>query len=373
MHDDTEALTNNYRTHNKPTISNKHLPIQQILAPVTTVYRNGLRRQVFTYDISDTTTLSRDSNQGFPQSALPPSLLSSSLPIPPQPTTRRRLVPVLESLSNPSTAPVLSVGPTRGKQLTNALEPARLSYSPQLGPPHPLYNLPSTTRVVLVDQIDHLIHLDRALKLSCVVGVSSLLVTNTHPSSSREHRRRSTNENKFTGLLQLACETDDCVYVVDTTAFLEDDTDQLSRIIGEFLANQEIRKVVFNWHEERPVLEHTFPFLKLQENQIKNFLDLGHVWCRFSFTPQATSDDQNVNTSTAENTQSQVSSAGDMINSSRCDVAFWSTHSYSSHMINLTSWGTNVALKKISGKRLDLSRSNWERRPLTNEQVDRAG
>ncbi|KAK3818896.1 MAG: hypothetical protein J3Q66DRAFT_430244 [Benniella sp.] len=371
------------------------------------------------FDISDATTLSRESNQGFPRStppSPPPSPPSPSLPLSPlltlpQPTSRRRLVPVLESLSNSSTRPVLTMESTTSRQSTDLLNPVRLSYPPRFGPLYPLYNLPSTTRVVLVDRIDQLIHLDRTLKLSYVVGVSSLLVTDTHPLSLQDthkqpqfqyqdyqppyHHTEQTDQqypifgstrwcptmrHKMTGLLQLACDKDDCVYVVDTTAFLKDHSGQLSRVIGEFFSNQTIQKIVFNWYDEQAVLEYTFPLLKLRENRLNNCLDLGRVWCMFSRRCRHQGDGCNgiATSSTTESTQSQRASAapaGLVTDSAKYNIEFWSMRCHSVHMTNLGAGGPHLALKKIYGKRLprEFRRANWERRPLTGEQVNRAG
>ncbi|KAF9364496.1 hypothetical protein BGX34_001326 [Mortierella sp. NVP85] len=194
----------------------------------------------------------------------------------------------------------------------------------------------------------------------------------------------------MTTLLQLACDADDCVYVVDTTMFLKDRTNQLPRVIGRFFSDERIRKIVFKWSRERSILEYTFPFLKQPENQLMNILDLSRVWCRFVPPPHLIDQGHchgqgyaSKNTAIAISTnavtgnmhpESYASLAGGIVPWARYTVEFWSMRPQSVPMTCLQFAGPNVALKKLCGKQLapGFRCIDWTSRPLTAEQLDYA-
>ncbi|KAK3818898.1 MAG: hypothetical protein J3Q66DRAFT_430250 [Benniella sp.] len=394
-----------------------------IRAAVYLARKLNLERELYEWVRQPSTPLTPTVSFGGPiqeSSHSPHQPSSSPLTLPP------------ESASSGLTA-ATSPSPTSSRASTLIMEPTAFSTNNQGAPlpsdmPQPktlcqVYTLPLTTKVVLVNQANQLGHLERALHHSSVVSMSSIQVNDTCRLPSRRsnrylsrsqaqcipryllhspyHRTQSSERQyqtagqriphrktpSMTTLLQLACDADDCVYVVDTTTFLEDRTNQLPRVIGRFFSNKRIRKIVFKWSRERSILEYTFPFLKQQENQLVNVLDLGRVWCRFVPPPhlidQGHCHDQGyaaknaaiaISTNTVTHPESYASLAGDVVPWARYTVEFWSMRPQSVPMTCLQFAGPNVALKKLCGKQLapGFRCIDWTNRPLTAEQVNHA-
>jgi hypothetical protein len=138
--------------------------------------------------------------------------------------------------------------------------------------------------VVLINRVDQLSQVYPVLHRSTVVGMTTIGVPDTrHPSQSLSNgqvqstqRRSFYNNNQvrdyprvlplldvifkgeisnyrgdddgrrppeMTSLLQLACDPDEYVYVVDVLAFQGDPDNRLPRLLGGLFSNREIKKI----------------------------------------------------------------------------------------------------------------------------------
>ncbi|KAG0245756.1 hypothetical protein B0O80DRAFT_453031 [Mortierella sp. GBAus27b] len=266
----------------------------------------------------------------------------------------------------------------------------------------PIYTIAPTSKVVLINRLDQLGQVYPVLHRSTVVGMTTIGVPDTrHPSqrlSNGTQRRAFYNNNQvrdypralplldvifkgeysnhrgdgdgpeMTSLLQLACDPDECVYVVDVMAFMGDPDNRLPRLLGSLFSNKEIKKILFNWSYHRAVLESVFPILRLPQHQLHNFLDLKHVYCRFTDPPVRPEDMRQYGNGNTDMTEAY---SGGWI---RYTLVNWATRPQPK-TIGLNYGGQALAIKKLCSKRLHPLMHqfiNWTERPLANESVMQA-
>ncbi|KAF9122551.1 hypothetical protein BGW39_009659 [Mortierella sp. 14UC] len=81
--------------------------------------------------------------------------------------------------------------------------------------------------------------------------------------------------------LQLACQNDNHVYVIDLEVFLDrsvDPLNKLPRLLGELFFNLSICKLAYNWNEESKLLKEMFPTLRESRYHMDNLLDFYFIW-----------------------------------------------------------------------------------------------
>jgi hypothetical protein len=125
---------------------------------------------------------------------------------------------------------------------------------------------------------------------------------------------------------------------------------------------------VFNWSYHRAVLESVFPILRLPQHQLHNFLDLKHVYCRFTDPPFRSEDMRNGN---QPQDMSEVYSGGWI----RYTLVNWATRPQPK-TIGLNYGGQALAIKKLCSRRLPPLMHqiiDWTERPLATENVMQAG
>ncbi|KAF9084712.1 hypothetical protein BGX23_010277 [Mortierella sp. AD031] len=78
--------------------------------------------------------------------------------------------------------------------------------------------------------------------------------------------------------LQLACNHDDRVYVIELEPFLNDPDHTLPKLLSEVFSNRRICKLVYNWSNENAFLISLFSLLEHQRCPRKNIIDLHYIW-----------------------------------------------------------------------------------------------
>ncbi|KAK3818895.1 MAG: hypothetical protein J3Q66DRAFT_338797 [Benniella sp.] len=349
-----------------------------------------------------------------------PSAPSSPSRSTPSSSATNEPLPVWSAPEKPAIAPALSAEAPSTDKTNSSLPP------PDAAPfyPVPLYILPPSTKVILVDQLNQLDRLDKALYHSKAVAVTSTLIDDTRrpspqfildlitskatqaksQSSSQQQSTKPSSQpitfttlqqkssgmpfetHKVTALLQLACDSSDSVFVIDMAAFRGDRGARLTRIIGGFFANRATKKIGFNWAPERTVLYDSLPGLR--KFQLTNLLDLADVWIRFFPPPRSSSEGISSKCATAE-TVSQILTGNRQLPGSgpngsptgtgsswvRYTIEFWTTRPWSQgvQMIALGYGGHTTALRKICSKQLPpIPTTGWANRPLTDDQVRQA-
>ncbi|KAF9906163.1 hypothetical protein BX616_000789, partial [Lobosporangium transversale] len=177
-------------------------------------------------------------------------------------TTKDSHVPTLRTLSTPSTLP----------------PPPSFPAQPVLQKrPYPFYKLPSDVQIIMVDSDEQLGELAFSLKNSTIVGMDTEWLPNVK-------QYRGLRPGTRTAIMQLACNADSTVYIVDTVAFLNspDFGEQLVQVIGEFFNNPKTLKLAYDWDGDHELLIETFPSLHQEHFRPRNFLDLKHVWIKSS-------------------------------------------------------------------------------------------
>ncbi|KAI1316753.1 Exonuclease mut-7 [Mortierella claussenii] len=200
-------------------------------------------------------------------------------------------------IESDDTKPVLSpssktISPSSGTSKSiNGLQPLKSSKElPSTKPfstttSFPVYQLSTVVRVVVVDSADQLIDLSLSLKSSSVVGMDTEWLPMIEEYEMLEPATR-------TAILQLACDADSTVYIVDTIAFLDSMilSERLTQIIGELFNHPKILKLAYDWEGDQELLLDTYPALYQEKYRPRNFLDLKHLW----FKPSTIGSDSSV-------------------------------------------------------------------------------
>ncbi|KAF9430954.1 Exonuclease mut-7 [Entomortierella beljakovae] len=137
----------------------------------------------------------------------------------------------------------------------------------------PIYRLPSLVKTVIVDSNDSLELLSISLQSSSIVGMD----TEWLPFIKKYQKIRSTSG---TAILQLSCNSDSTVYIVDTIAFLhqtresEASEEKFIQVIGGLFNNPKILKIAYDWDGDMDLLETTYPELAVENYRLRNFMDL---------------------------------------------------------------------------------------------------
>ncbi|KAF9090338.1 hypothetical protein BGX23_006027 [Mortierella sp. AD031] len=95
--------------------------------------------------------------------------------------------------------------------------------------------------------------------------------------------------------LQLACDYDNRVYVVDLECIRgkNDPEDKFALLLGEIFSNPQICKLAYNWSEEGALLRRMFPVLSQRRFHMDNMVDLFYVW--IAMTSHNNNDDHQGN------------------------------------------------------------------------------
>ncbi|KAF9363982.1 hypothetical protein BGX34_002830, partial [Mortierella sp. NVP85] len=146
----------------------------------------------------------------------------------------RVVPPFVPSSSSPKSAP----SPKSTQAVLTPLSPSSLPPKPPMET-EPFYQLPSNTKVVFVDSIAQLKTMSASLKMSKVIGMDTEWLPQIE--AFEEHQPM----NSRTAILQLACDADSTVFIVDTIAFLQnsDHGQSLVNVIGDVFNNPKILKI----------------------------------------------------------------------------------------------------------------------------------
>ncbi|KAG0318793.1 Exonuclease mut-7 [Dissophora globulifera] len=234
---------------------------------------------------------------------------------------------------------------------------------------YPNYHLQPSTSVIFIDQKEQLDQLRRSLSRSRVVGMDSQWVLDRPASSSQKKCRRSRYFGTTAGriaLLQLACDTDNCVYLIDTLAFLPDSTAMLPKLLGEFFVDPLVLKLVFDGRRDRQYLDTTFPLLNHRRYRLKNFIDLRAIWYKFENKSHGGRDHFSSTTYFAPTAWSTRPQHADLVNRGA------GIHQDGSNTLWRHCFAISHACKAVCGKQLDTSQqySDWDRRPLDKAQLE---
>ncbi|KAF9111460.1 hypothetical protein BGX27_004912 [Mortierella sp. AM989] len=314
------------------------------------------------------------------------TLSSPSSSLPPAP-------PILQHTSGNSKTPK-----RKNSKISNG------SMSAKIGHKLPYYQLPEHIQIVVVSTDEQLESLAHSLQNSSAVGMD----TEWLPMIEKFDKLRPTR----TAILQLACDFDSTVYIVDILAFLKTSpgfqivSQRVVQVIGELLNNDEILKIAFDWDGDQDLLEETYPDFCQEIYRPRNFLDLKRLWFK--------SDDSGntKTTNSRSNSNNEVGIRDDVLSiklidlttaqlptpptslSSRSslqsltpppslqpsttsasgksmhDFVFWSDTPADPKMKSIPG-GLSGMLSGLCGYRLDKSQqcSNWEQRPLSAEQM----
>ncbi|KAF8984355.1 Exonuclease mut-7 [Entomortierella lignicola] len=246
----------------------------------------------------------------------------------------------------------------------------------------PVYPLPGYTQIVVVDADNQLELLRHSLENSSAVGMD----TEWLPWMPKYNKLRA-GQVPRTAILQLACDFDSTVYIVDIVAFLkrcpdvEYETPRIVQVIGGLLNNPRILKIAYDWEGDQDLLEQTCPDFCQEIYQAQNFLDLRHTWFAsrdyHEHSPWGMANSQLPTPPTSSSPlpssswsplypMTSVSLSGE----NHLTYMLWSEYQVHPQMQNIHG-GLTGMLSRLCGYRLDKSQqvSNWEQRPLTDAQL----
>ncbi|KAG0198982.1 Exonuclease mut-7 [Mortierella sp. GBA30] len=264
----------------------------------------------------------------------------------------------------------------------------------------PYYSLPSNTSVVVVDEVYQLPEVWNSLWQSKTVGMDSEWKPDTRPFNQNCHRVngcRSTqlisksSSARMTAVIQLACDSDDRIYIIDAVALRRDPEQRLAKILGNLFSHPAIRKIAYDWQRDKILLEKTFPLLKQSRNRLENFIDLRFIWFQFRYCiPKSTDPDINGKTYSHEHiigvhTENRETDGNNIDDESKMNapniqlgrpipvkIEAWSTlPQRPSCMSRYQNGGLSGMMSKLCGLRIDKTYqcSDWENRPLSEQQV----
>ncbi|KAF9286803.1 Exonuclease mut-7 [Mortierella alpina] len=216
-----------------------------------------------------------------------------------------------------------------------------------------IYQLPQNVKMVFIDTIEQLDVMSSTLSMSTVVAMDTEWLPQIKAYEKLSKGQR-------TAVLQLACDYQSTIFIVDTIAFLEgpDHGSRLVEVLCELFCNMSTIKLAFDWDGDQDLLEATFPALYGPQNRLQNFIDLKFIWIknrdRSSHEALPPSGDQSP-------------AAGGV------ELESWSFIPAVQGM-QLTPGGLSGLLNRICGVKLDKTQqcSNWEQRPLTEKQCEYA-
>ncbi|KAK3822821.1 MAG: hypothetical protein J3Q66DRAFT_330211 [Benniella sp.] len=209
----------------------------------------------------------------------PPNSLSTPRPSPlfvkkSTPTMSPSLEPFGTQLSGRVAPPFVpsSSSPKSTQAVLTPLLPLSLPPKPPMET-EPFYQLPSNTKVVFVDSITQLKTMSASLKMSKVIGMDTEWLPQIE--AFEEHQPK----NSRTAILQLACDADSTVFIVDTIAFLQnnDHGQSLVNVIGDVFNNPKILKIAYDWDGDHDLLLATFPMLFQEKYRPRNLMDLKYL------------------------------------------------------------------------------------------------
>ncbi|KAG0013023.1 Exonuclease mut-7 [Entomortierella chlamydospora] len=237
------------------------------------------------------------------------------------------------------------------------------------------YSLPPETKVVIINHLDQFDQLRNSLSRSRVVGMDSEWLPTEGQNSwlqvhnlemlrgSGEDGIKTKSSTPRTALLQLACDYMDCVYVIDTTKFDEDPSNRLGILLGDMFSNPAIQKIAYNWEHDKRLLERTFPILAQKRYRLQNFIDLRFIWLRFRDVQQTLPENMDRFDISKNNSNNENGYAN--------PLEAWSKVPQGPPMRRFLFGGLSNMVQMLCGKPLDKTEqcSNWERRPLTKNQL----
>ncbi|KAF9431492.1 hypothetical protein BGZ76_000243, partial [Entomortierella beljakovae] len=254
------------------------------------------------------------------------------------------------------------------------------------------YKLPPETTVIFVDKASQFERLSKSLSYSRVVGMDSewLSIREQNQTQDRveeytwftdemiDTSRKKYKNNGYkkhiprrTALLQLACDHDDCVYLIDTAKFSRDLSERFGLLLADLFSNPTIQKIAYSWEYDRELLEITFPLLKQRRYRLRNLIDLRYIWIRTTTNPYSVEDSFAIG-----DTMNNMVNRGRKLSSESIDghaeyLEAWSEASQGCTMKRPPHGGLSGLVQMFLGKSLNKTEqcSNWERRPLTKKQL----
>ncbi|KAG0306849.1 Exonuclease mut-7 [Dissophora globulifera] len=276
-------------------------------------------------------------------------------------------------------SPSMSPGPTRPPP------PPTLAT-----PPTPTFVLPPEVKIVFVDSDAELDMLADALSSSTVVGMDTEWLPQIE-----EFEMHQTSSVR-TAILQLACDSNSTVYIVDAVSFLESDDYGMGlvEVMGAFFNSRRVQKLAYDWEGDQDLLLSTFPGLFQEKFRPRNLLDMKHLWFKVldnnNNSNSSINDDSDSKLEASEDvspfaSQGQSYMANSFISTSPSGSGSGSTSSSpGTPAIEFKCWsllpsipdmwqipgGLSGMLTRLCGRKLDKSQqcSHWEQRPLSHAQ-----
>ncbi|KAF9956768.1 oligomeric, coiled-coil, peripheral membrane protein [Mortierella alpina] len=106
-----------------------------------------------------------------------------------------------------------------------------------------VYRLPVNTSIILIDNATQLSQLWNSLWHSGAVGIGSEWRPTMSYYNSNRGNLRPTASASTTSLMQLACDFDNRVYLLDVVALKQDCDERLVKILGNLFSNPSVRKI----------------------------------------------------------------------------------------------------------------------------------
>ncbi|KAI8348379.1 hypothetical protein B0O80DRAFT_502062 [Mortierella sp. GBAus27b] len=269
-----------------------------------------------------------------------------------------------------SPAPKLAEGAPVLAPRTLAPSPSVLPHTKAAKTPKvlvPFYKLPSTVSRVFVNSEPLLRSLAASLRASKVVGMDTEWLPQT------EEYEKHQPAFQRTAILQLACDVNATVYVVDTIAFLESGDGGLSlvEVIGSTFNNPKICKIAYDWDGDHDLLLATFPALYQEKYRPRNFLDFKHLCFMSSHNAPSSASHQLLSTSPSMPSAIQSDGPGASVSTGAGTGGYTHWSEYQVPNMFTIPGGLSGMLTRLCGRKLDKSQqcSHWEQRPLSPEQL----
>ncbi|KAG0244979.1 Exonuclease mut-7 [Mortierella sp. GBA43] len=206
-----------------------------------------------------------------------------------------------------------------------------------------------------------------SLRASKVVGMDTEWLPQT------EEYEKHQPAFQRTAILQLACDVNATVYVVDTIAFLESGDGGLSlvEVIGSTFNNPKICKIAYDWDGDHDLLLATFPALYQEKYRPRNFLDFKHLCFMSSHNAPSSASHQLLSTSPSMPSAIQSDGPGASVSTGAGTGGYTHWSEYQVPNMFTIPGGLSGMLTRLCGRKLDKSQqcSHWEQRPLSPEQL----